>query len=192
MESTKKQRIGVYMKRKIYFVRHAERDTYIKDDYNAPLTEKGQLQSKNLIEILKDKEIEAIYSSPHKRAIDTIIPISKYLNLKLKLLDGLKERKIGEWVKDFSGFCYQQWNDFDYKLQEGESLNDVRVRILYAYHKIMSESSGNIIICGHGTSLSVLLNELTLHKFSYNEFLELNMPDVLVFNTKNNCVESIL
>lgn len=56
----------------------------------------------------------------------------------------------------------------------------------------MSESSGNVIICGHGTSLSVLLNELTVHKFSYNEFLELNMPDVLVFNTKNNCVESIL
>lgn len=34
------------MKRKIYFVRHAERDTYIKDDYNAPLTEKGNYNPK--------------------------------------------------------------------------------------------------------------------------------------------------
>lgn len=79
------------MKRKIYFVRHAERNTNIKDDYNAPLTEKGQLQSQNLIEIFKNEEIDAIYSSPYKRAIDTILPISKYLNLKIKLLDGLKE-----------------------------------------------------------------------------------------------------
>lgn len=84
-----------------------------------------------------------------------------------------------------------QQNDFDFKLSDGESLNDVRFRVLAAYNKIIVETNGNIIISGHGTSISVLLNELTKHQFGYKAFKSLNMPDVLIYNVSNKSVEKI-
>ncbi|MEB8088627.1 histidine phosphatase family protein [Staphylococcus saprophyticus] len=179
------------MDRKVYFVRHAERDRDIKDEYRAPLTAEGYLASIELISLFKNEKIEKIYSSPYKRAIDTITPVSKYFNMAINIEVSLKEREIGEWVKDFSNYCYQQWNDFDFKLSDGESLNDVRFRVLAAYNKIIVETNGNIIISGHGTSISVLLNELTKHQFGYKAFKSLNMPDVLIYNVSNKSVEKI-
>lgn len=41
------------MDRKVYFVRHAERDMNIKDEYHAPLTAEGYLASIELICLFK-------------------------------------------------------------------------------------------------------------------------------------------
>ncbi|NWK84538.1 histidine phosphatase family protein [Staphylococcus sp. GSSP0090] len=179
------------MGRKVYFVRHAERDKNIKVDYTAPLTSEGHLKSIELVSLFENKEIASIYSSPYKRAIDTITPISKYLKIEINIVDKLKEREIGEWVNDFDNYCYKQWNDFDFKLPDGESLSNVRCRILSAFDKIISETNGNIIISGHGTSISVLLNELTIHTFGYKDFKKLSFPDVLVYNMDNKLVEKV-
>lgn len=60
------------MKTKIYFVRHAEPDFSVKDDLMRPLSEKGMGDTKKITISLMDKNITAVYSSPCKRAVDTV------------------------------------------------------------------------------------------------------------------------
>lgn len=56
----------------IYFVRHAESDFRVHDDFLRPLTEKGVEDSLLVTNYLKDKDISYIYSSPYIRAVDTV------------------------------------------------------------------------------------------------------------------------
>lgn len=166
--------------RKIYFVRHAERDTSVQDDTLAPLTTAGQIAADQLAIYFQNKKITVIYTSPLTRGKETILPTAKALHLPLQEVAALKERKVGAWVVDFKFFTQQQWRDFTYHLLEGESLHAVLQRILPRYQQILLNSRGNIIIVGHGTALSVLFHALTGGKFSYEDFCQLQQPDMLV------------
>jgi len=100
----------------IYFIRHCEPDFSIHEDFIRPLTDKGLEDSKKVEKVLKNKEIHAIYSSPYKRAIDTVRKLANTLNLEVKIKDDLRERTItDQWIDDFNEFVKCQWEDFEYK-----------------------------------------------------------------------------
>ncbi|MGK0575964.1 histidine phosphatase family protein [Macrococcus capreoli] len=167
--------------KQIYFIRHSIRDISYKHDESAPLTEQGVELANKLVNLFKDKEITNIFSSPFKRAIDTVQPIADYKEMDVEIIDDFYERTVGDWIDNFSEFAERQWKDFDYKLEDGESLNEVKKRILPAFESIVEKCDGNIIICGHGTSFSVLFNHLTDGAFGYEEFCEMKMPDVFEY-----------
>ncbi|WP_414050321.1 hypothetical protein [Macrococcus animalis] len=74
----------------------------------------------------------------------------------------------------------------------GESLNDVLGRNVPAFEILVEMSEGDIIICGHGTSFSVLFNHLTDGVFGYDEFLEMKMPDVFEYEIGSNNIVKYL
>lgn len=166
----------------IYFVRHAERDTSIKTDQEAPLTLKGKEDSESLKHFFINKDITAIYSSPYLRTISTIKPTAEKLKLPIQQIDNFHERKIGSWIDNFNQFSEHQWQDFDYKLEEGESLNEVYNRLIHSYKKIENKFTGNIIISGHGTALAILFHHLTEGNFGYKEWSDMKMPDIYQYN----------
>lgn len=165
---------------KIYFVRHAKPDFSVHDDLTRPLTDKGIIDSKNICEFLKEKSINKIYSSPYKRAIDTIKELSQNLNIKIEVVDDFRERKISNiWIEDFNKFSKSQWENFEYKLNDGESLNEVQSRNINALHKILNENSNqNIVIGTHGTALSTIINYYD-KTFDYLSFTKIK--DVMPF-----------
>ncbi|ANZ32792.1 histidine phosphatase family protein [Staphylococcus carnosus] len=170
---------------KIYFVRHSLRDNSVKEDVIAPLTEEGHQKAELLIEFFRDKKIEMIFASPYKRVIETVSPIAENLKLPIKQIDGLRERKIGYWVEDFYDYAQQQWHDFDFKLENGESLNEVQNRIVQTYQSIIKNSDyETLLIGGHGTAMSLLFNDLTKGKFNYNDFLQMKMPSIYMWDTE--------
>ena len=60
--------------------------------------------------LTKDKNISKIYSSPYKRAIDTVKQLSDFLHLDIELVEDFRERKISsEWIEDFNDFSEKQW-----------------------------------------------------------------------------------
>ena len=73
----------------IIFVRHAEKDLSVKDD--PELTEDGQRRAFELTRQMKDADvvagIDAIYSTPFKRNVATVEPLSKLLELPINLYD---------------------------------------------------------------------------------------------------------
>lgn len=145
---------------KVYFVRHAKPDFSVHDDLTRPLTEEGIKSSKELVEFFKDKNITKMYSSPYKRSIDTISEVAKDFNLQIELVNDFRERKISDcWIEDFNDFSKNQWKDFDYKMDGGESLKEVQDRNIAQLHIILKESDNeNIVIGTHGTALSAIIN----------------------------------
>lgn len=143
----------------IYFVRHAEPNYDHRDDFSRELTPKGVAQSENLIYVFKDIDIDLFFSSPYKRAVDTIYPLAKHRQKDIEINDDFRERKIGKWVDDFDEFSQRQWQDFDYHLTNGESLNDVQKRNIVALQTLLNTHPKKTVVIGtHGTALSTIMN----------------------------------
>lgn len=168
---------------RIYFVRHAKADFSVKDDLLRPLSEEGVNDSKKVTQYLKDKNITKIYSSPYKRSIDTIGDFAATLNKDIKVVEDFRERKISnEWIEDFNGFCEKQWKDFNYSLNDGESLKEVQNRNIKELHKILNENDEeNIVIGTHGTALSTIINyyDSNFNHSSFNKIKNV-MPLIVV------------
>lgn len=179
---------------KVYFVRHAKPDFSIHDDYLRPLTEDGFRACKKVTEFFKDKSITKVYSSPYKRAIDTVRNFAEKSALDVEIIEDFRERKIDNvWIEDFNAFAKQQWSNFDYKLSGGESLNEVQSRNLKALMSLLEKNvDKNIIIGSHGTALSTIINYFN-RKFDYNEFERIKnfMPFIVFFTFENRKVISI-
>lgn len=152
----------------IYFVRHAESDLSIYDDLTRPLTEAGLQSSKSVTKFLLEQEIDHVFSSPFKRAIDTVKDFADQSQLSVEVIDDFRERKVSdEWIEDFNCFAKRQWEDFNYKLPNGDSLHDVQVRNVDALKALLRDYPEQKLVIGtHGTSLSVILNYFD-QKYNY-------------------------
>ena len=156
---------------KVYFVRHAKPDFRVEDDKMRPLTEQGVKDCKKVTEFLLGRDINKIYSSPYKRSFDTVKDFAETANLKVKIIDDFRERKVDNvWIEDFNAFSKEQWGDFNYKLSDGESLNEVQQRNIAVLQDVLKENKNlNIAIGTHGTALGTIINYYN-DKFDYNEF----------------------
>ncbi|EOC99688.1 histidine phosphatase family protein [Caldisalinibacter kiritimatiensis] len=170
----------------IYLVRHAE-VKYIPDDLIRPLSEKGRKDVEKVTSFFKDKLITKIVSSPYLRAIDTIIGVALDKNIEIEKIHDCRERKVAnEFIEDFESFINQQWEDFDFHLEGGESLNQVQKRGINVIFDLLERYEGeNIVLGTHGTWLSVILNYFD-KSYDFSFWKTLKMPDIvlLVFNEK--------
>lgn len=135
-------------------------------------------------DIFNGINIAAIYSSPYKRAYDTITPLAEKLGLDIITDDRFRERLSGDVPGDFLDFARRQWMNFTYKTKVGESLGEVQARNVEALSEILSEyKDKNVIIGTHGTSLSTILNYY-INSYGYDDFLRIidYMPYVLKMN----------
>ncbi|MEX1193730.1 MAG: histidine phosphatase family protein [Dehalococcoidia bacterium] len=83
----------------IIMVRHAQPDInfegVVGDTINPPLTEHGRLQARLTGEALSLKQIDAIFASPLKRAMETAEAIAAHhKHLELQVLDDLREVEV--------------------------------------------------------------------------------------------------
>ena len=89
------------MKTIIYMIRHAK--SIANDngmfggitDYE--LSQEGLVQAKALADRLKNYEINKIYCSPLKRAIETITPTAKMKDMDINIDNDLREINVGTW-----------------------------------------------------------------------------------------------
>ncbi len=158
----------------VYFVRHAESDNRVHDNLLRPLTEKGTGDCKLVTGFLMDKGISRMYSSPLKRAMDTLGGLSPLLGIPIIPLNAFAERKISDgWVDDYLAYAQSQWRDFSFKLPGGESLREVQARNIEALLDILRRHPGESIAIGsHGTALSTVVNHYD-PAFGYEQFLEI-------------------
>jgi 2,3-bisphosphoglycerate-dependent phosphoglycerate mutase len=179
---------------KIYFVRHAQPDYSIHDDLIRPLTIKGIEDTKKVTEFLLDKNINRAFSSPYERSINTIKPFTESIGLEIKIIDAFRERKIDDvWIEDFNAFSKSQWEDFEYKLSNGECLNEVQKRNIIALNDILKENINcNIVVGTHGTALSTIINYYN-KDFGYTEFERIKniMPFIVCIEFEDNSVKNI-
>jgi len=68
-----------------YFVRHAEKKQTDQDD--PELNRKGKKRSVAIAEMMKEADIDAVYSTPYKRSIATVEPLSDTLDIAITEYD---------------------------------------------------------------------------------------------------------
>ena len=177
---------------KVYFIRHAEPNFNNHDDLLRELTEKGMQDRKIVTDFLSDKKIDFVFSSPYKRAVMTLEDFTGKYGLKIETIDGFHERTVGtEWIENFKDFSKNQWSNFDYKLEGGESLHEVQTRNISALTAVLKKHEDkNIAIGSHGTALSTIINYYD-KSFGYTDFLKIIdlMPWIVAFEFDGlNCI----
>ena len=143
----------------VYFVRHAQPNYDNHDDLTRELTEKGLADRMRVVTALENVTVDAVISSPFKRAVDTVQPLADVRGLTVQTDADFRERKVGDgWLEDFTAFAKQQWADFDFTLEHGESLRQVQQRNLAALARVLQRHHGQTVLIGtHGTALSTLM-----------------------------------
>jgi 2,3-bisphosphoglycerate-dependent phosphoglycerate mutase len=175
----------------IYLVRHAE-VKYTPDDFIRPLSEKGKNDVKKVTNFFRDKLVTRVISSPYIRAIDTIKNVALEKNLEIEEIYDCRERKVADqFIEDFDSFIINQWQDFDFHLEGGESLNQVQQRAINVIFDILERYEGESIVIGtHGTWLSVVLNYFD-KRYDYNFWKTLKMPDIFMIKFDKREVQLI-
>lgn len=147
----------------IALVRHGETGWNAERRYQGhkdiPLNENGRRQALALGEHMGDWNILAIYSSDLARARDTVAPIAGRRALPIRLDPRLREMAFGEWegltADEISGRhpdFYGQWmrDPVSLKPQGGETLTEMRDRVVSSLGDILNETLPIVCGCGHG------------------------------------------
>ncbi len=130
------------------------------------LNETGIKQAALLAEYLGDLKIDAIYSSPLKRALTTAEIIIGYHKLDVKIAPGLIDFNYGKWqglphqeVKDKYKELYAEWisSPERVKIPAGESLDEVRERARGVVDDVIAKDKGTIALVSHRVVNKVLI-----------------------------------
>ena len=177
----------------IYFIRHAQSERNFTDEMQRPLTREGTLDADALAEFMEKYHIDAVLSSPYKRAFDTVLPIAMVRGLDIKTDERLRERDAGSWKgENFLEYIEMQWEDPDFSTEGGESINAVQRRGIAAVNDILVKYCGQSIAVGtHGTALSAILNYYD-SSFGFRDFMRILdlMPYVIKLSFKGETLVS--
>jgi len=155
---------------KIILARHGETEWNVKEVFRGridlELNETGIKQTKLLAEHLGDAKIDAIYSSPLKRALKTAGMIASYHKLDVEITPGLIDFNYGKWqglshqeVKDKYKELYLEWvkNPHQVRIPTGERLNDVRKRASGVVDSAIAKYKGTVVLVSHRVVNKVLI-----------------------------------
>lgn len=155
----------------IYFIRHSKpmKHKYINNNDSLQLQNEKKILTIDGEELarkisLNDEfnNIDKVYSSNYIRTISTAKYIADKNNLDIIIDEDLGERKIGitSWNEYPENYEIKQFNDFDYKLQNGESLSEVRDRLYNSLINIINENKNKrIVLVCHSTAMMALFSK---------------------------------
>jgi 2,3-bisphosphoglycerate-dependent phosphoglycerate mutase len=161
----------------LYLVRHAHADW--DPDNGRPLSERGRAAAAVLAGLLGRFPIDAIYSSPARRALETVEPLSKHLELQPIIVSDLRERElIVVPGMDFEAAVQAAWLAPATARAGAESHVTAQARGLAAIRKIVDEQPGRrTVVATHGNLLALILNGLR-PVFGFDFWRGLTFPDV--------------
>lgn len=156
----------------IYLTRHGETEWNIEKRLqgrgDSPLTENGIQRAKELRDRIKNIDIDVIYSSPIKRALNTANILRGNKNIDIVTDDSLMEMCFGDYEGKKIDIIQKENPSWDINLimqgnveicaPNGENLKEVRERISKLMNKIIAENIGkSILIVTHGITLKALM-----------------------------------
>ncbi len=143
------------------------------------LSIEGEEESKNLVKLKYLQKVNAIYTSNYVMSIGSSKYLASSLGLDINIRSLLGERVLGYLGdKKIRMVNEMQENDFDYKLNGGESLNDVKKRMTKVINNILeTEEDKNIAIFTHNVAITSFLSEYCEKGFNLDNRLILNYED---------------
>lgn len=161
----------INMKTRLIFVRHAEAEGNLNRVFHgwtdASITEKGHIQAKLAAKMLKDVDIDVIYSSSMTRTLQTAQYIADIKNLPIIRTDKLKEINGGDWedrrweeLPELWPHEYDSWENrpHEHRMPNGETMVEFQKRLIDEVKYIIDKNEGkNICIVTHGTAIRSMM-----------------------------------
>lgn len=159
---------------RIYLIRHGETanamEVCLNGHFDVELSPAGEEQIRLVGDVLKDKPIQAIYSSDLQRTRDSACIISRYHKLEPICYPELRELSFGNWeglsLKELSrrypGELQKRFkNPETFCAEGGETLAQLQERVLPRFREIIDRHKGEeIVIMSHGGVNRVILIHL--------------------------------
>ena len=142
--------------------RHGEtdwnRDQRFQGHADPPLNDIGREQARALATSLAEERLDAVYSSPLRRAAETAAIVAARFGLEVRPLEGLREVDVGSWsgltrteVERAFPDGYRRWLDFGHGWDDGESYEDLGRRVLETLASVAARHpGGRILVVTHG------------------------------------------
>lgn len=171
----------------LYLVRHGESsynaEGRIQGQSNTVLSPLGLRQSQALAANFRGQSIDAVYSSPLERAMQTARPLADALGLSVRTDDRLMEINAGV----FQGLVWSEidqrypeaaagWrtHDPDFRIPGGESRRDLMRRGEAAFQSIRETEFKQVVIVAHGGLLTAALKACLGIAAEHNPFMLYN------------------
>ena len=126
------------------------------DELTRPLAAEGLRQAIELVDTLAELRPVAVWSSPYRRAIQTVEPTAQALGLDVHTRWELREWDDGlPYTDDWQAHYARSWADPAYARPWGESLDQLTTRAVDAVRALAADHRGQlVVVAGHGTFIS--------------------------------------
>ena len=156
---------------KLYIIRHAETEYNRKgiiqgSEVDSDINDVGESQANSFYEYYKNINFDKIYVSDLKRTFQTIRRFtengSSYEKLKEfnEISWGVNQGKSDD-LEDYAKLI-DTWlaGNLDNKFEEGESPNEMSVRLVKGFNKVLDDNHDTVLLCIHGRALRILLSKI--------------------------------
>lgn len=156
---------------KLYIIRHAETEYNKKgiiqgSEVDSDINDVGESQANSFYEYYKDINFDRIYVSDLKRTFQTIRRFTEnglsYEKLKEfnEISWGVNQGKSDD-LEDYARLI-DTWlaGNLDNKFEEGESPNEMSVRLVKGFNKVLDDDYDTVLLCIHGRALRILLSKI--------------------------------
>ena len=156
---------------KLYIIRHAETEYNKKgiiqgSEVDSDINDVGESQANSFYEYYKDINFDKIYVSDLKRTFQTIRRFTQnglsYEKLKEfnEISWGVNQGKSDD-LEDYARLI-DTWlaGNLDNKFEEGESPNEMSVRLVKGFNKVLDDDYDTVLLCIHGRALRILLSKI--------------------------------
>jgi broad specificity phosphatase PhoE len=146
----------------VYLARHGESDWNAANRFQGhsdrPLTELGRRQAEALAELVAAQKVDAIYSSPLIRALETARIVAARTGLEVFEDEDLREVDTGSWsglsraeVQERFPEGFERWISGGAGWEDGETYEEMAARTLGAVSRIAgAHPDGRILVVSHG------------------------------------------
>lgn len=175
---------------RIYLVRHAHADW--TPDEARPLSPKGRHDAVRVADLLAPLGVRALYSSPSRRAIETLEPLARRARLDIVRLDDLRERELPvQPPAEFQSAVRASWRDPERAVGSGEANLAAQARGVRAVRALVARHPDEgVVVATHGNLLALVLNALD-PTFAYDFWQGLTSPDVYALDFRATVLERV-
>jgi broad specificity phosphatase PhoE len=165
---------------RVYLARHGESDWNASNRFQGhsdrPLTELGRNQAHELADLVAGQNVEAIYSSPLMRALETARIVADRTGLAVITRDDLREVDTGSWsglsraqVQARFPEGFERWISGGAGWEDGESYDEMAARVLAALQEIAAaHPHGRVLVVSHGgpiRAIQAAANRMEIHEY---------------------------
>jgi 2,3-bisphosphoglycerate-dependent phosphoglycerate mutase len=165
----------------LYFVRHAESEYIEGQERERGLTEQGKRDAASVAGLLHREQIRLFYSSPYRRAVETIQGLAEVSDGIVVTEEDLRERELsGPEVKHehFLEAKQRLYINPAFAYSGGESGEVAGARAIAVIQRILDRHPGQKIVIGtHGDIMTLIFNYYD-PSYGYDFWANTTMPDI--------------